>query len=372
VLFNSKINVRHIIRTGIIFKNQNFTDNSYYYTYNGGQTKHTVNDYKGSINLLQAYMQYKYTINEKFSVTPGFHALYLLNNGRLSFEPRLAFRWAINNRHALTLGFGIHGQTQPSQIYYAEVLSGSEITHPNSSLDFTKSYQAVLSYDWLFSEFWRSKLEIYYQDLRQIPVATDNPVLSLVNFSNSDNAFANKILVNKGSGRNYGTELTVEKFLSHGYYILFTASVYDSKYFDANGVKRNTRYNSNYAFNLLGGKEFKIGKKKNSIIGFSLKLVEIGGQRYTPIDLEQSAIQHRAVYIDSLAFTKKTKDFFKIDFRLRYRLNAKKCSHEFSFELGNILNRKNIAGIRFNPYTNEIDYIQDLPLIPVASYRIEF
>jgi len=372
VLFNSKINVRHIIRTGFIFKNQNFTDNSYYYTYNGVQTKHTINDYNGSINLMQAYLQYKYTINEQFSVTPGFHALYLLNNGRLSFEPRLAFCWAITNRHALTLGFGIHGQTQPSQIYYADVLSGSETTHPNVGLDFTKSYQAVLSYDWLFSEFWRSKLEIYYQELRQIPVATDNPVLSLVNFSNSDNAFANKTLVNKGSGRNYGTELTIEKFLSHGYYILFTASVYDSKYFDADRVKRNTRYNSNYAFNLLGGKEFKIGKKKNSIIGFSLKVVEIGGQRYTPIDLEQSALEHRAVYIDSLAYTKKTKDYFKIDFRLRYRLNAKKCSHEFSFELGNILNRKNVAGYRFNPYTNEIDYIQDLPLIPVASYRIEF
>jgi len=372
VLFNSKINVRHIIRTGLIFKNQNFTDNTYYYTYNGGQNKHIINDNHGSLNLMQAYLQYKYTITEKFAMTPGFHALYLLNNGRLSFEPRIAFRWAINNLHSLSLGFGIHGQTQPSQIYYSEVLSGGEITHPNSSLNFTKSYQAVLSYDWLFSEFWRSKIEVYYQYLRQLPVSPDEPILSLINFSNSDNAFGNKILVNKGKGQNYGMELTIEKFLSQGYYILFTTSFYDSKYFDANGIKRNTRYNSNYAFNLLGGKEFKIGKKKNSSIGFSLKIVEIGGQRYTPIDIEQSAMQHRAVYIDSLAYTKKTKDFFKIDFRLRYRLNAKRCSHEFAFELGNILNRKNVAGIRFNQYTNSIDYIEDLPLIPVASYRIEF
>lgn len=372
VLFNSKINVKNIIRAGIIFKNQNFRDNTYYYTYNGGQNKHIVNDNKGNINLLQAYLQYKYTISEKFSLTPGFHALYLLNNGRLSFEPRIAFRWTINNIHSLTLGFGLHGQAQPSQIYYSEVISGNETNYPNVSLNFTKSYQAVLSYDWLFAEFWRSKLELYYQDLRQIPVSPDEPVLSLVNFSNSDNAFANKILVNKGKGQNIGWELTIEKFLSQGYYILFTASVYDSKYFDANGVKRNTRFNSNYAFNLLGGKEFKIGRKKNSTIGFSIKVVEIGGQRYTPIDLAQSIILHQAVYIDSLTYTKKTTDFFKIDFRMRYRLNAKKCSHEFAFELGNILNRKNVAGFRYNPYTNEIDYIHDLPLIPLASYRIEF
>jgi len=372
ILFHSKINVRHIIRSGIIFRNQNFADNTFSYTYNGGEHKHILNDNKGSLNLVQAYFQYKYTINENFSVTPGFHTLYLLNNGRLSFEPRVAFRYTINGNHALTLGFGVHGQTQPSQIYYAEVLSGTTITHPNVSLNFTKSYQAVLSYDWLLSEFWRSKIEVYYQYLTQIPVAVDFPVLSLVNFSNADNAFANKTLTNKGKGRNYGMELTIEKFLSKGYYILLTASAYDSKYFDADGKERNTRYNSNYTFNLLGGKEFKIGKKKNSIIGISVKVVEIGGQRYTPLDLEQSIAAHQAVYIDSLAFTKKTKDFFKLDFRIRYRLNAKKCSHEFAFELGNVFNRKNIAGFRYNPYTNEIDNIYDLPLIPLASYRIEF
>ncbi len=372
ILFHSKINVRHIIRCGIIFKNQNFTDNTYFYTYVGGQNKHMVNDYKGSLNLLQAYVQYKYTITENFSLSPGFHTLYLLNNGRLSFEPRLAFRYTINNNHALALGFGIHGQTQPSQIYYTEVLSGSASTHPNISLNFTKSYQAVLSYDWLISEFWRSKIEVYYQFLTQIPVSVDLPVLSLVNFSNADNSFANHVLTNNGKGRNYGLELTIEKFLNNGYYILLTSSVYDSKYFDVNGKKRNTRYNSNYTFNLLGGKEFKIGKKKNSIIGFSLKVVEIGGQRYTPLDLEQSIAAHQAVYVDSLAFTQKTKDFFKVDFRIRYRLNAKKCSHEFAFELGNVFNRKNIAGFRYNPYSSEIENIYDLPLIPLASYRIEF
>ena len=103
-----------------------------------------------------------------------------------------------------------------------------------------------------------------------------------------------------------------------------------------------------------------------------MKVVEIGGQRYTPLDLEQSIAAHQAVYVDSLAFTKKTKDFFKVDFRVRYRLNAKKCSHEFAFELGNVFNRKNIAGFRYNPYIGEIENIYDLPLIPLASYRIEF
>ena len=372
VLFNKKVNTKHIFRTGIIFRNQNTTDNSYYYTYNGGQTKHTYLDFNASTYLLQAYFQYKYYVSEAFSISPGFHALYLNHNGRISLEPRLAFRYAINPLHSLTLGFGLHGQTQPSQIYFSEILVDSIKTMPNKSLNFTKSYQAVLSYEWLFAEDWRSRLEIYYQYLTKIPVSLQNPTLSLVNYSNADNAFSNQTLINNGKGNNYGIELTIEKFLTKGYYILFTSSLYDSKYMGADGIRRNTRYNSNYAFNLLGGKEFKIGKKKNSSIGFSLKLVDIGGQRYTPVNLEQSILQHQAVFIDYLAYTKKTGDFIKIDFRLRYRLNTKRCSHEFAFELGNILNRKNVAGLRFNPYTNQLEPQYDLPLIPLGSYRIEF
>jgi hypothetical protein len=372
VLFNKRISTKHIFRAGIIFKNQNTTDNTYFYTYFDDQIKHTVTDFKGTTNLLQAYFQYKIYLNEAFSITPGFHTLYLLNNGRLSFEPRLAFRYAINNLHSLTLGFGVHGQTQPSQIYFSEVQNGGINTMPNKSLNFTKSYQSVLSYEWLFAENWRSRIEIYYQYLTQIPVSLTNPTLSLVNFSNSENSFFNQTLVNKGKGNNYGVELTIERFMNKGYYILLTSSLYDSKYINPDGITRNTRFNSNYAFNLLGGKEFKIGKKKNSTIGFNIKLVEIGGQRYTPVDLEQSILQHQAVFEDSLAYTKKTPDFFKIDFRIRYRLNTKRCSHEFAFELGNILNRKNVAGLHFNPYTNQLEPDYDLPLIPLVSYRIEF
>ena len=67
-------------------------------------------------------------------------------------------------------------------------------------------------------------------------------------------------LANNGTGRNYGIELTVEKFFSNGYYGLFTASLYDSKYTASDGVERNTAFNGKYVFNLLFGKEWKVGR----------------------------------------------------------------------------------------------------------------
>ena len=67
-------------------------------------------------------------------------------------------------------------------------------------------------------------------------------------------------LENEGTGSNYGIELTLEKFLSSGYYVLFTTSLFDSKYVGGDGVTRNTAFNGNYVFNLLGGYERRIAE----------------------------------------------------------------------------------------------------------------
>lgn len=372
VLYNNKINVRHLFRSGIIFKNQNFKDKIYLYNYQAEPSKQIIEDNSGYLNLLQAFFQYKYNVSDKIAVTPGFHLMYLINNGKTSFEPRLALKWNINSNHSLGFGLGLHSQILPSQIYYTKVFNGNNYTEPNITLDFTKSLHAVISYDFKFSEYWRLKTELYYQYVFSVPVSENFKELSLINFSTTDNAFSGIELKNNGKGYNYGLEATVEKFFHKGYYLLFTASVYNSIYIDGNNRVRNTRYNGNYAFNALGGKEFVIGKRKINTIGFSLKFVETGGQRYTPIDAKLSAESGRAIYIDSLSYSLKTKDFFKIDLRFKFRLNRKRCSHEFAFELGNVLNYKNIAGIKYNPYIMQIENIYDLPRVPLVFYRLEF
>lgn len=37
-------------------------------------------------------------------------------------------------------------------------------------------------------------------------------------------------------------------------------------------------FNGNYQLNLLGGKEFKMGKKKNNIFGLNGKFILVGGR----------------------------------------------------------------------------------------------
>ena len=66
--------------------------------------------------------------------------------------------------------------------------------------------------------------------------------------------------------------MTFEQFLYKGFYYLVTASVFDSKYTDAKGITRNTRFNKNYVLNVLAGKEWTVGKNKNNILGANIRI----------------------------------------------------------------------------------------------------
>ena len=98
----------------------------------------------------------------------------------------------------------------------------------NHDLDFTKSHQAVLGYDWSVTPNFRLKVETYYQHLFNVPVEENESHRSLINEGADFYLTRLDSLVNKGTGKNYGVEFTVEKFLSKSYYFLVTTSILDS------------------------------------------------------------------------------------------------------------------------------------------------
>ncbi len=65
---------------------------------------------------------------------------------------------------------------------------------------------------------------------------------------NIQSEFITDPLTNNGKGRNYGIELTLEKYLDNNLYYTVNGSLYQSKYTAADGVERNTRYHANYLF----------------------------------------------------------------------------------------------------------------------------
>src|ERR1051326_4815774 len=149
----------------------------------------------------------------------------------------------------------------------------------NHDLGLTKSQHFVLGYDRALGKNARMIVETYYQMLSNVPVDTFRSSFSLLNQGSTFSRFFPNKLVNKGTGYNYGAELTIEKFFSKSYFFLFTACVYQSKYKGSDGVERSTDYNGNFAVNGLVGKEFKLNKSGKTVLTTGAKVTWAGGRR---------------------------------------------------------------------------------------------
>lgn len=114
--------------------------------------------------------------------------------------------------------------------------------------------------------------------------------------------FAEK-LQNTGEGKNYGLDITLEKYISKGYYYLFTASVFNSEYKGGDGIWRSTRFNRNYVFNCLVGKEWQVGKNKQNLVSLNTRFSYQGGNRYSPVKEEASDLEKGIVYDETNAYS---------------------------------------------------------------------
>jgi hypothetical protein len=180
-------------------------------------------------------------------------------------------------------------------------------------------------------------------------------------------------LENKGLGRNVGLEVTLEKFFTHNWFLMFSGSVYDSKFKASDGQWYNTSYNGNYIVNILGTKEFKWGKKRLNTIGIGGKLTVGGGQRYTPYDTLLSKYSEDPVVQDKERNKYQFKPYFRFDIKLNYMWNGKKhVTQEVGIDLVNITFQKNILRLQYVDAQAQPREVYQLGFLPLFYYRIDF
>lgn len=376
--YNKKINARHNYTVGANINQLNFDLVDSAYNENVDRFN-IITDYQGSTYLLQTYFQWQYKITNEITLNPGIHWQYFGLNGSSNLEPRLGFQWQYATDRSISLAYGYHSQLMPITTYFnQEQLPDGSYVKPNKSLDLLKSHHFVVAHDWRISQNIRLKTEVYYQKITDAAVnASKEDSYSVLNQGANFYIATPDSLVNKGTGENYGVDITFEKFISNGLYYLLTASVYESKYKGSDAVERNTAFNGAYVINALLGKDFDMNKvftksKKNNTLNIDIKSVWAGGQRYTPINVEESLKENHTVYYDDLAYSRQFKDYFRTDFRIAFRQDAKNLTMEWAIDFQNIFNTRNIYSRQFNTKTGEISEIDQLGLLVVPQFRIEF
>ncbi len=367
--FNHKFNSQSTLRAGVIYNyiNYNFFQKS---KDNNNEPLRLVLDAKGTTNTLQSFAQWQYKTASNVTLNAGLHTLYLTLNKKIAIEPRASIKWDITNRQSLSFGYGLHSQVQALGVYFAQVKDpNNNITTPNKNLDFTRAHHYVLSHQILLDRNLRLRTELYYQQLNKIPVSTsDTNTFSTVNIIDN---FITDPLVNKGTGKNYGLEISLEKYLSNHFYYMLSNSFYQSKYKAKDGVERNTRFNGGYVSNFIAGKDF-VSKNERRTFGVNIKVVYAGGFREAPIDLTKSQALGAAVYKQKEAFSVQNAAYQRTDLRLSMKWNRKHTTSTLSLDLQNLANRKNVFGNFYDPLKQNITTINQNGLIPVLNYKIEF
>jgi CarboxypepD_reg-like domain/TonB-dependent Receptor Plug Domain len=380
-LFNSKISKKFTLRTGLLYENfsldANTSDRDRQEDGNSDGFPDFVSLIKndGTYSIIQPYAQGQCRLSEKITVNAGLHGQYFSLNEQFVMEPRASFSYAINPQSAINIGYGMHHQNVAAPLLFLNENVGGTLVQTNRNLDLVRSNHYVLGYDLRFADTWRTKAEVYYQAISNAAVEkTLSGYSSLTEGADFSYSIDKNSLVSTGTGTNSGIELTLEKFFSKGYNVLFTSSFFESKYKGSDGVERNSPFNNGYVINALGGKEFKIGKLKKNIFSVNTKITTAGGRYYTPVALAVSQSAGYQIRDDSKPFSEQYAPYLRLDLKLGMKFNSKtkKSSHQFYIDFQNITNNSNVFSLDYNRQTGVVNQRDQIGFQPDFGYRFNF
>ena len=377
---NHKINKQHLIKFGYnadLFL-MNMKDSALV-DYDDSTQFFTRWDYEGSCVLIQPFIQWKWRMSDNTDFTAGIHSQYFSMSNSLSpAELRLGFKHKLPGNQSIFAGGGMHSQIQPLYTYVDNRKGVGNFF--NKGMDFTKSIHSGIGYEKFFNKGFSIRSEAYYQYLYNIPVTIAPSAFSMINMGSGFTRIFADSLQNTGTGYNYGLELTVQKYFDKSFFFLFSGTLYDSKYTGSDGVLRNTSYNGAYVANFLAGKEFNIGKR--NILGIGGKVTTAGGKRYGLVDIAKTNQEKDLIYQDSMFNELQFKDYFRLDLKISWRMNAKAMTHEIGLDLVNILGTRNILSLAYapsldpavlsNPTYQPVAQKNQLGFLPIFYYKIDF
>ena len=333
-------------------------------------TMQTYTEMKDNTGLASAFWQNLFTLSDNFSLSAGVAANYFLLSKDFSAEPRFSMKWQPGDKHSISLGYGLHSMVEKLDAYFYRDENGTLV---NKDLGLTKAHHLLGSYMYKIGENMNIRLNLFWQYGFDTPVGTNGSNYCVCN---RFWAYTDEPLVSKGNTRNYGGDITLEHYMSHGFFGQTNFSLYKSEYRGEDKVWRNQLYDRGFMFKILGGKEWMLGR---NVLNVSAKYSIQGGLRYSPIDVTRMRANLDAGIIDDTPIYKQGEEFSErfdptgvVDLTVSYKINKKKVSHTIAFEGLNILGAKAPQWQRFDLGTRDVRTDKAGISLPNIFYRLDF
>ena len=365
-----KISSRYTMQNG--FEHRHIAFNTWLdWIHEVGGPLYRVYESEGSTGLTRLYSSHKLALSSRLSTVAGVNVMWFNLNNQWLVEPRVSVQYKTSPSSTLSLAYALNSRKESTDTYF--VLSpNTQHPSPNTDLGLTRSHHISASFAQRLGENAMLKIEPYWQWLFDVPVEQG----STYSIINHRSFFQDRTLVNEGAGRNYGIDLTLERYLKDGFYGMFTASVFKSEYRDAQGEWHHSRQDRGYITNILGGKEWMVGKNRKNVLGVNGRLTLMGGDRYTPIP--------EGITFEDV-MKRPDKSIPEVDgvdpysaqmgmnvgyaFSVKYTINKRHTSHHFILEY---LQMKTFQGQTFDLRTHEIVDKYTSLTFPNIAYRVEF
>jgi hypothetical protein len=375
--YNNKINAKHTLQIGSKYALSGYDYLQDFYDYQEDMLDN-VTDFEEHAGMLSNFVSWKYRINEQITMVSGLHNMNVMLNNKSTLEPRVAVNWGISPSVSVHAGYGKHSTMESIQNYYTrmEDETGNEVM-PNKDLDLLKADHYVVGFEKRFSSHLMAKVEVYYQYLYDLPV--ENSDSSFYATINEGIYYRYVDLVNEGTGKNYGLEVTVERFFDQDFYYLANASLFNSTYTALDGIERNTQYNGNFLINVLFGKEYaRLGKKGNKTLAFNAKAFYGGGKKHIPLLRDNNGEvavdpDNNNYYDYSKAYEKALDNIFNLNFSVSYKINTPKATHELFLDLMNLTNHQaRLSEFYDETEPGKVGYVKQMFFFPNFMYRVYF
>ena len=364
-----KFSSRYTMQNGFEHRHMDFCTWMDYIKVVGGPL-YRVFESNGSTGLTRLYTNHKIALSQRLSTVAGINVMWFNLNNQVLVEPRISFQYKTSASSTLSIAYAMNSRKEAIDTYFV-LNTNSQEPNVNKDLGLTRSHHISASFAQRLGENAMLKIEPYWQWLCDVPVE-QGTTYSVINHNLF---YQDRALVNKGAGRNYGIDLTLERYLKDGLYGMFTATLFKSEYRDAQGEWHHTRHDRGYITNILGGKEWMVGKSRKNVFGINGRLTLMGGDRYTPMVAgttyeEVAQRPDRTIPQDGAnPFSAQMNMNVGYAFSVKYTINKHHSAHHFILEY---LQMRSFQGQTFDIHTHElVDQFTSLTF-PNIAYRLEF
>ncbi|MEX0780981.1 MAG: TonB-dependent receptor [Balneolales bacterium] len=291
------------------------------------------------------------------TTTVGLRGAYTSLNDGFDIDPRIAVSVDVTSRLRFNASAGLYHQPVP----YFYLSQKAEF----QSLPNLQSRHLITGLDYMLGEDTKLTFEVYDKSYRNLPVqpaGTEryNPQYVLDGTSIYDE------LISDGRGFARGVDLMLQKKLAENFYGHITASLYRSRYKDAEGEWQNRDFDVRHLVNVVGG------YRPNRHWEFSARWSYAGSRPFTPID-ELASQANGSTQLKMGQFNQERMPaHHSLFLRFDHRFFFNNLTLVTFFELWNAYNRENVRRYYWNISENHIDEEPQFNTLPVGGFEIQF